>query len=474
MNESSLGREAAEAIRHADFRDVMPLPSLRGLPLAVTAVRALELWSDLATGVKRPAKLKPSERIDVMDECLDVVVPESGRPARFRFAGMTVAELRSALKAAAGYSSEWEQFERVLQGEAVQAMRNAARRRVGQRAPLTCLYQHAFWLPKQAKWATEDNSPPALVTLNEAADPDYVKGRRNRLTVEVVEAKMLATRHFPKRGKRLPLGTSRRCDPWHMVWDDQRLLPQTDESDSGSYHEYQLALPSLETSYFSDHFPARNIFAHLRFSEFLDSHDRRVLLLHEVQSDWMRDLRLQRSGRLINSVRIMSGSKAEIGFPLVPDLPIESSWLDIAMKSLSDVAAGLRVDVIAWVPGHIQKELSFNLPLSVAQRLYDSQVPSQLAKHLTWATFRRVNIDYPTYRRDVFIQHRRGKGWALVLSDHETVVSPFVADRDSIMKLYRIQARPTVERLPAFQVFSNHDQSAQRFPDIDDFDPLPA
>lgn len=472
MNESSLGREAAEAMWHADFRDVMPLPSLRGLPLALTAVRALELWSDLATGVKRPAKLKPSERIDVMDECLDVVVPEPDHPAGFRFTGMSVAQLRAALKAAVEYSSEHEQFENVFHSAQALAMRHAARQRVGRRVELACFFQHSLWIPEQASSQTIRSLPLSLDALSEAADPERRKFRRNQLLVEVLETRMLAMRNFPTRGRRLPIGRRGSSDPWLTAWMNWRLIPQMHKPDSDGYHEYQLALPSLETSYFSDHFPVRNLFAHLRFSEFRDPYGRRVLLLEEVQSDWMRDLRRQRSNHPLHARRIAKGRHGVTVPASVPELPIEKYWLDVAMKALIDVASNRKIDIIAWVPGKIQTELNVGLPLSVTQRLYDCQVPDRLAEHLGWENVRSIHVDYPTYRRDVVIRHR-DEGWVLFRPDLDAVVSAFVPDWETILKLHRIQARPTVELLPAFQVFSNNDEGAQRLPDIDDFDPLP-
>ena len=452
MTKVSLRSDCADIAGSADFRDLLPLPALRGLPLALTAVRALELWSDLAGGVAAPAKLKPSERIDVMDECLDVVVLEPQQPAGFVFAGMTVAELRAALKAAAGYSVECAQFEHALHGSAAHAMRDVARQRIACRPVPGYLCQRAFLVPEQAEHLTVDNLPLELHALQETAHPGYRTTRRNRLAVEILETTMLEVRRFPTRGKRLPLGQSSVFSPNYFVWDDQRLLPRDGKLKNVRYREYQLALPSLESSYFSDHFPVRNLFAHLRFTEYCDANDCVVVLLDEVESDWMRDLRPQRSGVELGARRLVGGVGRQPVMPRVPDLPVAAYWLDLAMKAFAEAALARGANIIAWVPGWIQSELNLKLPLSVARPLYDRQVPKLLAAHLQGANERRTEIDYPTYRRDVFIQYRKSRGWVLARQDHETIASGFVADRETILQLYRLQARSTVERLPAFRV----------------------
>ena len=469
MTKVSLRSDCANTTGSADFRDLLSLPALRGLPLAMTAVRALELWSDLAGDVARPAILKPSERIDVMDECLDVVLLDPQSPAGFKFAGMTVAQLRAALKGATGFETERDALEQLLHGSAAQAMRDAARQRVARRPRPGHLGQHAFWVPEQAAHLTVDNMPHELQTLHDAAHPGVGKTRRNRLAVEVLQTTMLAQRHFPTRGKRLPMGRKSGLDSTYILWDDQRLLPQPGQLKNLHYHEYQLALPSLETSYFSDHFPVRNLFAHLRFTEYWDADHRRVVLLDEVQSDWMRDLRRQRSGCNIGARQLIGGIRRQPAMVTVPELPVEQCWLDIAMKAFAEAALARGADLIAWVPGAIQSDLNLNLPLSVTRRLYDRKAPKLLAAHLPGACWQRTEIDYPTYRRNVFIQHRKSKGWVLVRPDRETLVSGFVEDKETILQLYYLQARPVIECLPAFQLFGSSSLSDEHSMEDDDF-----
>lgn len=459
----------ADAAVPLDFRDLLPLPVVCGLPLALTAVRALELWSDLAGDVVRPAKLKPSERIDVMDECLDLVLLDPQSPAGFKFAGMTVAQLRAALKGATGFEAERDALDQVLHGSAAQAMRGAARQRIARRPRPGYLGQRAFWVPEQAAHLTVDNLPPELQALHDAAHPGARKTRRNRLAVEVLQTTMLAQRHFPTRGKRLPMGRNSGFDSTYILWDDQHLLPQPGQLKNLYYHEYQLALPSLETSYFSDHFPVRNLFAHLRFTEYWDADHRRVVLLDEVQSDWMRDLRCQRSGRDVGKRRLIGGIRRQPTMATVPELPIEQHWLDIAMKAFAEAALARGADLIAWVPGTIQSDLNLNLPLSVTRPLYDRKAPKLLAAHLPGACWRRTEIDFPTYRRDVFIQHRKSKGWVLARPDRETLVSGFVDDKETILQLYCLQARPAIECLPAFQLFGSRSLGDEHSIEDDDF-----
>ncbi len=76
------------------------MPGFDGLALAATGVRSLERFSDLAAGVEPLAPLKPSERIDVMTECLDLVLVSPSARAGFEFTRLSVAEFRSALESA--------------------------------------------------------------------------------------------------------------------------------------------------------------------------------------------------------------------------------------------------------------------------------------------------------------------------------------------------------------------------------------
>lgn len=432
----------------ANFLDILPLPEFDGLPLAVTATRALEHWSDRVDGAAKLAPLKPGERIDIIDECLDIVVPRAEMPAGFEFAGMNVAEFRAVLKAARRPDAEREAWDRIFLGDALATLREAARKRVAVRDPGTWLHQHEFSLSTETRQIADVSTPDALQQLFAVLYPDRESTRRNRLAVEVSEIYGVHGYSFLTKGKQFRSGRTL-LHSWLIYWGDQRLQPQP-EVGNVACHELQLLLPSLETSYFSNHFRARNIFAHLRVSEFKDDQERRVMLLDEIQSDWMRDLRWQRLGRPLAHRRTHVGQGRKQAPAHIPECPLEKDWLAIAMKVFLDYARRRGADVVAWTPGRIQSELNPGLPLATAERLYDRRVRRQLAKCLPEAELLETDVQYPTYRRNVLIQYQRKNGWFLVRPDGKTKASKPVPDWDAVMQLYRFQAQPVVERLPAF------------------------
>jgi hypothetical protein len=428
------------------FLDLVPLPRYEGLPLAATGVRSLERFSDLAAGVARRAPLEYRDRVDVMDECLDLVILRPETPAGFELTGLSLAELWAALGRSGqpeGVLATWRQ---ILQGADMQALREAARARIAMRPPYVFLEQCWLRLPSLYRDAPLVALPTPLAGLLGKASPDWRPSRRCRHAVELIEEVGARGYRLPTRGRRFPTGRAPVESRW-LRWEDQRLQPQHGDPSMLEYSEYQLALPSLEESYFSDHFMARNVFAHFRATRFSDTEGRSVLVLDEVQSDWLRDLRRQRRGK--------PRKGAAAGPPSsIPDCPVERHWLAIALAAFLDRAQEQRCDLIAWVPGGIQAELNPGLPLSVARRLYDRRVPRTLARLLggrTWAGVegRRLEVGYPTYGREVLLQHRRARGWLLVGPDGETPASEPVKTFDAILDLFRTRATPVCERLPA-------------------------
>ncbi|MEA1053093.1 hypothetical protein U5801_25265 [Lamprobacter modestohalophilus] len=70
-----------------DFLAVVPLAAYQGLALGATATRALERFSDLTLGIEPLARQPRRARLDIIDECLDLVLIEAEAPAGFRFTG---------------------------------------------------------------------------------------------------------------------------------------------------------------------------------------------------------------------------------------------------------------------------------------------------------------------------------------------------------------------------------------------------
>lgn len=423
------------------FIEVIPLPDFAGLALGATALRSLELYSDLASGAAPLAPLEPRDRFDIMDECLDLVLLGRDRPAGFEFTGVTLAGFWAALRAAREPPEVLERWHGALCSLPAAGLRDAARQRVG--ALRESCYLHHRWLklPSGYERTMLSGLPNPLRQLSDRAEP-----RRSRCTVELLEEFREEGLRLPKRGKRFPVGPRSKPGAW-VCWQECRMQPGLEDA---HYAECQLVLPSLEETYFSNHFPARNVFAHFRATRFVDALGRAVLLLDEVQSDWMRDLRLQRAGR--------RPSSASPYIPLisVPDCPVERDWLAIALAAFIDRAYAQDCNLIAWTPGAVQAELNPTLPPRIARRLYDRQVPETLARLLgdrTRPSDRTVlAIDYPTYRRNMLIVNDPGAGWYLVGPDGETRLSHSTRDWEEIQSLYRIQAVATEERLPAMAI----------------------
>jgi len=432
------------------FLDAIPLPAFDGLPLAVTGTRALERFSDLVDGGQAPARLRMVDRFDVMDECLDLVILRHDLPAGFEFTGLSLAEFWAVLLAVR--PADAERWRTCLGGVEVSRLREAARRRVAVRPPQCFLHSGGIHLPSVYEDAPRVLLPDALADLLEAAKPGWVRPVRTRLVVETLSWRSAPGRKMPMRGRRYPAQVTTRGTWVH--WHDQRLMPQGNV-DAYHYAEMLLALPSLEASYFTNHFDVRNIFAHLRMTRFEDTDGRWVLLLDEVQSDWLRALRLHRQGKTIQQPRIVRGRRADQPAIKVPPCPVAGHWLDLALGAVLDYAQEWACDLIAWVPGHIQHELNPGLPLGVAQALYDRAVPRTL-RRLVVEQQQTTTVEYHTYQRNLLIQHRWGKGWLLVRPDGKTLASEPVKEFETILEMYRARTIPVVEQLPAIAVESEH------------------
>jgi len=440
-----------------NFLSTVQLPNFESLSLAITATRALERFSDLAAGQSSLAPMKPAERIDVMDECLDLVVPNADLSCGFEFTGFSLAEYRAAFAASGQSAKVCENLDAVLRGSAVDALRQAARQRIKVRASYTYFNQCRFWLPDRYVDSPLHSQPEALRTLFSQAYPNWTPLRRSRLAVELLETAGHPGRRLPLRGKRFPRGIG-----WNLswiVWYDQRLQPSPDLGHV-EINELQLTLPSLESSYFTNHFRARNVFAHIRVSRFTDRAGRAVMLLDEVQSDWMRDLRLQRLQRPLCKRWTHVGQRRSQQPERVPECPVERDWLAIALEAFVEFACQQGAELVAWTPGKIQHELNPGLPLVAAERLYDQRVAKYLRTSVGNAAQPGVeSVEYPTYKRNVLVSRRRG-GYQLVKPDGKTDVSELLPDKETALSLYRTQAIPTVEHLPAFWLV----------PDVNDYD----
>ena len=99
------------------------------------------------------------------------------------------------------------------------------------------------------------------------------------------------------------------------------------------YREWLITLPFYSASYFSSHFVARNVLAHVRSDLREGNEGEKVLMLHEVQSDWMQDAR-----RIIRDV----GKENRIA----DESPFVNEWPALTLKLMLLHAAHLGVDAL--------------------------------------------------------------------------------------------------------------------------------
>lgn len=440
-----------EAELPKSFLDIVALPDYGGLSLAVTGTRALERFSDLIDGNQPPAKLKMSERFDVMDECLDMVWVRADLPVGFEFAGLSLADFWAALLKSPQDVDAVETWRDCLGGEPIAALREAARQRVAIRPAGTYLHSIDLWWPDTYQDRPLIKFQESLARLCATAIPQWKEPRRSRWIVELIEEIGFSDTVFKTRGKAVP--KPRDCSAafqWWR-WEPNRLQAQGDLSQV-DYHEYQFTLPSLETSYFSNHFPARNVFAQLRCTRFIDGLGQPLLLLDEVRSDWLRDLRLQQQGEPLprSEVIKMGGDFRCINTGPVPECPVADDWLQIVMATFIKLAWQMNCAGIAWVPGRIQHELNPAWPLSIAQDLYDRDVPKVLRQILSVESDApRLLVAYPSYSREVKMQYREPAGWFLVGPDGKDIDGP-IKGRDALLNIYRAHSKPSHDMLPAF------------------------
>jgi hypothetical protein len=363
------------------FLQLVPLPTYQGLALAATAVRALELFSDLVDGQKPPASLAEADRFDIMDECLDLVVPSSDLPAGFEFTGLTLAEMWAALNAARVPEQELKLWRNALEGSEIESLRVAARLRVKSRPDGAFVHSSAQFNPGcmgDPAWNTFD---PKLDKLMRTAKARWKTPRRSRAVVKVLEDVTRPGCELPVVGQRYPVA----CASQNVTcvrYAQQRLQPQIGDA---TYHEFQLVLPNLEGSYLTPRFLARNVFAWLRVTRYMDEHHRAVLVLDEVGSDWMAAIARQDLSRLAVST------------PNITACPVSENWLEIAMDAFLVIATKLECKTVAWMSGEVQHRINQTLALSVAQSLYDSEIPVLLHRAAETQRYKlhSIAIEYP-------------------------------------------------------------------------------
>ena len=155
-----------------------------------------------------------------------------------------------------------------------------------------------------------------------------------------------AQEHFPKR---VALGRWRR---WAWTGGE-------------SYREWLITLPYYPTSYLEGHFDIRNVLAHVRCDVREDFDGRRVLMLHEIQSDWAQQARRA----------ISMGEMEEFDDDRPPFL---KEWPALTMKLVLLHAAHQGVDAVAWTRGVHQVARYKGLGATGLYELYDRTLPREV------------------------------------------------------------------------------------------------
>ena len=186
-------------------------------------------------------------------------------------------------------------------------------------------------------------------------DGFVIQNAGNRTVFTTAESAMLladshAKLHFPKR---VALGRWRR---W--AWTGGQ-----------DYTEWLITLPYCAASFFSTHFDVRNVLAHLRCDVREGADGQRVLLLHEVQSDWAQEAR-----------RAISVGDMEPDDEACP--PFLKEWPALVMKLVLLHAANRGLDAVAWTRGAQQVFRYKGLGATGLIELYDRTLPKEVNRML--------------------------------------------------------------------------------------------
>lgn len=153
-----------------------------------------------------------------------------------------------------------------------------------------------------------------------------------------------------------------------------RLLPEerwVDWSWTGGedYRESLVTLSCFPTTFLSAHFNVRNVLAHVRCDVREGANGERVLLLHEVQSDWMQEMR-----------RLLQEFGAEAA--AVDESPFLHEWPALTLKLILLHAAHRGVDAVAWTRGAHHVHRYGGRGRAGLKELYDRTLPREANRML--------------------------------------------------------------------------------------------
>ena len=168
-------------------------------------------------------------------------------------------------------------------------------------------------------------------------------------------------------------------EAWHLAnIDAKRVFPKITAKGRWSdfrltggkqYREWLVTLPYYPQSYFSDHFSHRNVLLHVRCDTREGADGDRVLVLHEVQSDWAQEARRA----------LIAGDDSSPPIPLPPWL---KEWPTLALKLMLLHAVRQGAAALAWTQGDVQVERYAGLGETGLLELYDHTLPTELERIL--------------------------------------------------------------------------------------------
>lgn len=197
----------------------------------------------------------------------------------------------------------------------------------------------------QTLWGSESHWQAVTYSGQVLADIENQSLFATRGVASVVAANH-AKRHFPKRVALGHFG--------QYAW-----------TGGESYREWLITLPYFPVSYLSGHFEVRNVLAHIRIDLREGAEGERVLMLHEVQSDWAQRAR-----------RAMSTGDRDHDDEQPP--PFMKEWPALVMKLVLLHAAHLTLDAVAWTRGAHQVARYKGLGAAGLTELYDCTLPREV------------------------------------------------------------------------------------------------
>jgi len=239
-----------------------------------------------------------------------------------------------------------------------------------------------------------------------------------------------AQQHFPKR---CALG---RWGQWAWTGGE-------------SYLEWLITLPYFPANYLTHHFDVRNVLAHFRCDVREDGDGGRVLMLHEIQSDWAQSARRA----------IGVGEMDEFDDERPPFL---KEWPALTMKLVLLHAAHQGVDAVAWTRGAHQVTRYKGLGAAGLYELYDRTLPREVNRMMKpfGAVSETLGVFVPTnfeikqteYGYEVYSAECELLGTALTLDEARA----FVPDQghESLYDVHGIRLSAEIRRAILTQGFS--------------------